>query len=145
METQLTQNYYKNKTKNVEFLYSRPGSTLPRLILFMGTVIDIVKVFFLNQAEQKKQQRRRENHSRRHTLQNGIDYGLVGSFPTDIIFQSSHQKFRCVALILIFLPLVFNNMSFKLHVKLYDIYILIYFAYPIITKSGRVYCVDKYV
>jgi len=25
----------------------------------------------------KKQPRRRENHARRHTLQNGIDYGLV--------------------------------------------------------------------
>jgi len=30
-----------------------------------------------DQSEQKKQQRRRENHSRRHTLQNGIDYGLL--------------------------------------------------------------------
>ena len=26
----------------------------------------------------RKQPRRRESHSRRHTLQNGIDYGLVG-------------------------------------------------------------------
>ena len=29
------------------------------------------------QEQAKKQPRRRESHSRRHTLQNGIDYGLV--------------------------------------------------------------------
>ena len=29
------------------------------------------------QEQARKQPRRRESHSRRHTLQNGIDYGLV--------------------------------------------------------------------